>query len=272
VSAVLAAGVFAYATRGTLKATDFTLNGANGTMPRRRGIHDQLSGLQHESAADRILLTLLALVLMLLAFFVVLTSASSVDQLRVHGVVKSVQATFERSVDDAALQVPQSDPRHRAAVGILRAAVADIFAQIIFVDRTAQDAADPDSDRVEVDVPMAAFFAEEATTLGASPVLDKIAAIAALPPSGYRMEIVARAAVKSHDIEIGQERIAALAMSLMQRGVPVTMLSVGMLDDIKVDDQRSPTLRFTFLLLDDGDSLAGVHALAKPSAAKAAAP
>jgi len=251
-----------------LKSTDFTLNGANGTVPRLRVADAALSVSYSESAADRFMLTLLALGLMLLAFFVVLTSSSSVDQQRAQGVVQSVQAAFERSAAEVVVQAPAVDQERLAAVGILRAAVADIFAQVISVDPNARDTETANAERVEVDVPISLFFADGTTTLNDLPMLDKIAAVVKMPPAGYRMEIVVRAAVKQSDIEIGQGRVAALAMDLMQRGVPVTMLSVGTLDEIKASDERSPTLRFTFLLLNEDDNLAGVRALTEPVAAQ----
>ncbi len=234
----------------SFKATDFTHGRVHAGLPA-------LPATQ-ESAGDRILLTLLALGLMLLAFFVVLTSAGSLDQRRMRDVVLSVQATFEHDDDHTDKESAAASSAQRFAVGALRAAVADIFAGMIAEDHAVvldtQDRADPD--RVEIDVPFAVFFAEGSTAIAPLPLLDKIVAVVSTPPAGYRMDLAARVTVPSADMQLGQTRIAALAAGLVNRGLAATSLSVGTLQDEKV---TAPSLRFTFLLLDaDDDAVANM--------------
>jgi len=222
-----------------------------------------------DSADDRILLTLLALGLMLLAFFVVLTSTGTFDQRRIRGVVQSVQMTFERgqSSEGESLTPAAIDAANRAAVVALRAAVADIFADMIVEDQNVltdnRDRINPD--RVEVDVPLALFFSDDGA-LNALPLLDKIVAVISSPPAGYRMELFARARISADEMLSGQSRIAALADGLVTRGAAPTSLSVGVQGD--GDPTAASSLRFTFLLLDANDDLAALRLLAAAESAR----
>lgn len=210
-----------------------------------------------DAGADRIMLTLLALGLMLLAFFVVLTSTATFDQRRMRDVVMSVQTVFvparaegkdERTViDDGVL---------RAAVGALRVAVSEIFVGILPVDNSVPSKTAMTPDRVEIDVPMAIFFAADEAVLYPLPILGKLVALINAPPAGYRMELVVRAAGETTDAALEQARIAALADGLVRRGLPMPALSVGVLQGANTGER---SLRFTFLLLETDDDLAAVR-------------
>ena len=133
-----------------------------------------------ESAADRVLLTLLALGLMLLAFFVVLTSTATFDQRRMRDVVQSVHTTFVPAKEKEQIKEETAavDAALVAAVSVLRTAVSDVFAGILPRD----DAMPPakgrlDPDRVEIDVPVSLFFADAEAVLYPLPVLDKLVAV-----------------------------------------------------------------------------------------------
>jgi hypothetical protein len=236
---------------------------ANAARPGAPGLSPYVAITPtHEAAGDRVLLTLLALGLMLLAFFVVLTSMSTLDQRRIRDVAQSVQVSFARphKEDGDSGQASMNDSAQRAAVVVLRAAVADIFAGILPRDMTAaSEKSDRVSqDRVEVDVPTSVFFAENEATLYPLPLLDKLVAVLSSPPAGYRMELVVRAASQTNG-GVEQERLAALAVNLVQRGLAPTALSVGTLQDAKIAQGLVSRLRFTFLLLDADDDLAAVR-------------
>jgi hypothetical protein len=220
-----------------------------------------------ESSADRTLLMLLALGLMLLAFFVVLTSTASFDQSRIRDVVRSVQATFERPQADATQdsKPAEIDTAHRAAIGVLRAAVASAFASVLSSDTSAYESQDRlNPDRVEIDVPASALFANDEAVLFPLPLLDKVVAVFAAAPADYRMELVVRAAAPPADLPLSQARVAALAEDLTRRGLTPTALSVGTQDQTK---GTSASLRFTFLLLHTDDDLAAVQMMTAPKAA-----
>ncbi len=214
----------------------------------------------HSSAADRFLLTLLALGLMLLAFFVVLTSATTFDQRRVGDVMQSVHTSFERPQEISA--VPAIDAGREAAVGALRTAVAEIFSAVAIGDPAvlADDQANTNPDRVEVDVPAVALFAD-AKLAAPSPFLDKMIALADMPPAGYRMELVVRAAATG-DAALDLERAATLADALVRRGLAPTTLSAGVHNDEVAPHAGGPSVRFTFLLLETDQALAAARLMA----------
>jgi len=258
--------------RTSYKATDFphpALPGVGAQHPRAQA--GMASAVAHESAADRILLTLLALGLMLLAFFVVLTSTATLDQRRIRDVAQSVQARFETAPTDTDKNEPVApfDADHRAAVGLLRSVVADVFASVISSTPSTslggQDVVNPD--RVEIDVPASAFFAEGQPVLYPMPLFDKIVALFGAPPSGYRMELVVRSTSSAADMDVSRARIAVLADTLVQRGLAPTVLSVGTLT--QASGASAPSLRFTFLLLNADDDLAAVQLMTGQSVGKA---
>jgi hypothetical protein len=209
---------------------------------------------------DRIMLTLLALGLMLLAFFVVLTSSASFDERRMRDVVLSVQTAFVPARDEGEDEATViDDGALRAAVGALRIAVSEIFVGILPIDTSAPSKTAMTPDRVEIDVPMTAFFAENEAVLFPLPILEKLVALITAPPAGYRMELVVRAAGETTDAVLERARIAALADGLVRRGLPRAALSVGVLQEAAGAKPGARALRFTFLLLDADDDLAAVR-------------
>ncbi len=227
-------------------------------LPRAGGV----SIAAGESAGDRILLTLLALGLMLLAFFVVLTTAGTLDQRRIRDVAKSVQMSFERpdQATDTSPVPGEGAAAQRAGVASLRAAVANIFADVINSDQTiATDTASrPSADRVEVDVPLALFFDGQGA-LNPLPLLDRIVAVMSSAPPEYRMELFARASVARGNMVHVQTQLAQLADGLVQRGLGPTMLSVGAHQTGEIGPGRADTLRFSFLILERVDDSAAAR-------------
>jgi hypothetical protein len=232
-------------------------------LPRAGGV----SVVAAESAGDRILLTLLALGLMLLAFFVVLTTAGKLDERRIRDVAKSVQMSFERASENTGTsRVPsEGAASQRAGVAALRAAVANIFADVINSDQTiATDTTSrPNADRVEVDVPLALFFDGQGA-LNPLPLLDRIVAVMGVAPPGYRMELFARATVARGEMAHVQTQLAQLADGLVQRGLGPTMLSVGAQQAGEIGPGYIGTLRFSFLMLESGDESATARMMGVP--------
>jgi len=258
VAAARTAGVIVRVDKTTFKAAPFatpTPQGA-GAVSARLAPPASTS----ENPADRILLTFLALGLMLLAFFVVLTASASFDQRRMREVVQSVQTVFVAPRETATpVQTVLVDAALEAAISTLRANVSEIFSGMVPRDDTppapGRNSANPD--RVEIDVPMLLFFAADEAVLYPLPVLDSIVAVLGSPPAGYRMELVVRAAGDTLDPELDNARIAALADGLVRRGLASTALSVGALQNSS--DSGARALRFTFLLLSDDDDHAAVR-------------
>lgn len=183
-----------------------------------------------EANRDRILITLLALDLMLMAFFVVMNSAASFDAKRGAQVASSLapaEIKTETLVTGTAARV--------AASAQLRAAVTDVFDA--FLPQGASASADADDGRVEVDMPGA--FADTGTL--PPDVIAGLARVMDNPPPGYRTELLIRA-------QEDPAKLARMAYALAAGGVARDALSVGMLSA----GQQGP-LHFTFLLLEPGE-------------------
>ena len=217
-----------------------------------------VGGLAHErprsfeAARDRVLLTLLALNLMLLAFFVVLNSSASFDKARLKAVSESLLSSTVRNERAAAAENSQ-----RVVFATLRTAVADAFAAFLPANQIPVE--HPNTDRVEVDVPADAFF-ENDMSPELRGVLDRVAAIVAVPPTGYTAELY----IRGSSGDGAENNLAALAQGLVRRGVAPTQLSIGFLNP---GEASAPILRFTFLLLDADDTgIARVLSAAKGAA------
>ncbi|MHB1205221.1 MAG: hypothetical protein ACYCZX_06615 [Rhodospirillaceae bacterium] len=218
------------------------------------------SGQGFEANRDRILLTLLALDLMLMAFFVVMNSTATFDDKRGAEIASSmpaappsVNSTPEEKTpaptDAAGVATPGMGINVRvAAAAELRAAVVDVFDS--FLPAGTGAAADSDNGRVDVDLPAQYVRADElppAVVAGLAHVMEN-------PPAGYRTELVVRAQEEPG----GFTHLAHLARDLVGRGVAANALSVGMLTGTS-----SPGLHFTFLLLEPGEESRAARVLAK---------
>ena len=206
------AGVIARVDKTTFKAALFAAPTPLGAGPVSARF--AIPATPPDNPADRILLTFLALGLMLLAFFVVLTASASFDQRRMRDVVRSVQKVFvaPREIAPPVQNVPV-DAALEAAINVLRANVSEIFSGLVPRDDTPRSPgkSTPNPDRVEIDVPLPLFFAADEAVLYPLPVLDSIVAVLGTPPAGYRMELVVRAAGDMQDPALDGARLAALA-------------------------------------------------------------
>lgn len=191
-----------------------------------------------EANRERILITLLALDLMLMAFFVVMNSAATFDAKRGAAAANSL-APASKINAEAAL-APKTETlitgtaARVAASAQLRAAVTDVFDA--FLPQGASAVADADDGRVDVDMP-AAFNGTDALP---HDVIAGLARVMDNPPSGYRTELVIRA-------QEDPAKLARMAHELAAGGIARDALSVGMVST----GQQGP-LRFTFLLLEPG--------------------
>jgi len=208
--------------------------------------------------SERILITLLALNLILLAFFVVLNAASSFDAERVRAVAASARTSLFFDFDERARAEILS---HRGALSGFRDSIADQFASVLPSDQGAANflGVRVGSDRVEVDVPATVFFRSDGTLYAPLPTLDGLATVMSSPPGGYRAELAIRGSRSSTPSDTAVNRIAVLADSLVSRGVSATVLSAGLLSRAGLSAEAAgdvPTLRFSFFLqnIDDNES------------------
>ena len=216
--------------------------------------------------SDRFLITLLALNLILLAFFVVLNAASSFDTERVRAVAASARATIFSSFEERERAEALS---YRGALSGFRDSVADQFASVLPAIQAGSDAPTvrAGSDRVEVDVPATIFFKSDGTLYDPLPTLDGLAAVVGTPPEGYRAELAIRGTANTLMAEDMVGRIAVLADTLVSRGIPATALSAGLLSNTNTSQSastNSPTLRFSFFLQSTEDDDLFLHDLSDP--------
>lgn len=209
-----------------------------------------------EEGSDKILITLLALNLILLAFFVVLNASSSFDAERVRAVAASARTSLFFDFDEREKAEALS---YRGALSSFRDSISDQFAAILSPDQGA--AIVPGirmaSDRVEVDVPATIFFQSDGTLYVPLPTLDGLATVMGTPPAGYRAELAIRSSVSSTQHETMFARLAVLADALVARGVSATVMSAGLVSEVSAGTEtvaRVPTLRFSFFLLSADDS------------------
>ena len=198
------------------------------------------SGQAYDYAAsrDRVLFTLLALDLMLMAFFVVLNASATFDAKRSSVVARSFQSKAAPAQENA--PAPGGEATRANAAAALRAAVADVFAPYLSGD----GAVSVSDDRVDVDVP--ATLAASVDELPA--LLGGLARI--VTDATDRVELVVRLQASPDDAE-ARETLAAIADGIVVRGVSPSALSVG---TIAGSSGAAARLRFTFFLLNPGDT------------------
>jgi hypothetical protein len=190
---------------------------------------------RHAASRDRVLFTLLALDLMLMAFFVVLNASATFDRTRGAAVARTFQPRAVPS--DAAPVAADDDPVRAGDVAMLRAAVAEVFAPFIAAGGVMTNA----DDRVEVDV--AATVVDGGDQLPA--LLDGLAHIMADPTGSLHTQLIVRMQAPTGD-PLMHARVAGLANAIVARGVQPTALAIGTIAGAAGEPAR---LRFTFFVL-----------------------
>jgi hypothetical protein len=217
--------------------------GNRAARPLARGVLRLLIGDQAPT-----LMVSLSLNLMLLGFFVVLTSASTFDRQRAAIAAADIRSNFGGATRDESTGVARG--RRAEVAQSLRQKISSVFSSVL--PGTDVDS-DIDNDRIDIVVPAAVLFDETTQLLRpVLPLLDRLAAVLADVPAGYRFESTISSAV--HDREPALDaatRAEAIATGFMSRGVDARLISVG------AANNRSPipTVGFSFMVLDlDEDS------------------
>lgn len=177
-------------------------------------------------SGDRIFVTLLSLNFMLLAFFVVLGTASTFDKPRAASVAHSMHVAFATP----GTVLNSASPIRLSARQALQAGVSDAFSEVLPLARRVTG---DDGDRVDVAVPIAALSAAEHTRDG---LLDAIAMLMRTAPVGVHYQLVVD----------GDAQAADIAADLLERDVIASQLLVG-------SDLAEGRVRFSFLLLEGDD-------------------
>lgn len=211
-----------------------------------------------EHNRDRVMITLLALNFLLMAFFAVMTSIAAETRVTVvaSASAEAAPASPASPNSEAASQARMLEEERRRAVDLLRASVAQVFAPVIAAEDTWRVRAVEriGNDRVDIEVPFALFASPEHVPEGDA-ILAGIASVVEAGVRGYRTELALRASHPETDV-------ALLAQRLIAHGLAPSALSVGILKPVGGQPNGEAMLRFSFLLLDDGDDtvvrLAGV--------------
>ncbi len=204
-----------------------------------------------EANRDRVMITLLALNFLLMAFFAVMTSLASQTRATVvaPAPASAAQPASSTAAADSISQARMLEEERRRAVDLLRASVAQVFAPVIAAEDTwrTRTVWNIGNDRVDIEVPFA-LFADPQHVAEGDAILAGIAGVIDSGVRGYRAELALRA---SHP----ETNVALLAERLMAHGLAPASLSVGILKPVGGQTSGEALLRFSFLLLDDGDDV-----------------
>ncbi|MCC6912378.1 MAG: hypothetical protein IT566_01650 [Rhodospirillaceae bacterium] len=204
-----------------------------------------------EANRDRVLITLLALNFLLMAFFAVMTSLAGQTRATVvaPAPASAAQPASSTAAADSMSQARMLEEERRRAVDLLRASVAQVFAPVIAAEDTwgTRTVWNIGNDRVDIEVPFA-LFADPQHVAEGDAILAGIAGVIDSGVRGYRAELALRA---SHP----ETNVALLAERLMAHGLAPASLSVGILKPVGGQTSGEALLRFSFLLLDDGDDV-----------------
>lgn len=210
-----------------------------------------------EPQGDRIFVSLLSLNFMLLAFFIVLGAAASVDKTRARAVANNVRIAFSGSDE---IQKPRTNLL--TARQALQAGVSDALADILpaqprfYVDN---------SDRIDVDVPEK-ILAGDADR---DSLYDNIAQLLQMAPTGFRYALLITGGSAS---SASGKAAYEFAGNLVDRGVAPQDILIGS------SSENGDRLHFSFLVFegevdDDGEPWsAGMLAPVPPKAEVPAEP
>jgi hypothetical protein len=165
---------------------------------------------------------------MLLAFFVVMATAASVDKGRAERVRDSVRVAFAQE---------SVRPDHLAELSVSQALQARVSAQFGAILPAGGSPVLRNDDRVDFDLPLGMLTAGGLADIG-----DNIATLLRASPPGYRYGVMLTGESAS-----ATDAAANLATVLIAHGVPPEALMVG------TDRTGDGRLRVSFLLF-DGDS------------------
>jgi len=227
----------------------------NLARPKRSARHLLPPGAT-DASGDRIFVTLLSLNFMLLAFFVVLGTTATIDQSHARSVAHNVRVVFAGDHADTEITKAKLDVRQALQVGVSEA----LSSLLPALRRFSID----NSDRVDVEVPLALFSAESAAAERES-TYDNVAGLLQNAPPGYRYALLIRG---------GSAESFDFVSALVARGVPPRDLLVApaATEGLRQPDARqaSAHLSMSFMVF-EGDSDVepwGMRALqvAEPSA------
>lgn len=176
----------------------------------------------------------LSLFLLVLAFFIILVSISTVEEVKSQAVRSSLSSTFRTVMS------PSTDPTEFTSKDGDVLAGQEFQEQITDLFSTTLQVAKVEILRpgqlMRVKLPVSAMFAEGATAVRpvAVPALDRIVAVLSAKPPGLRFDmefVIGSPFTEGKSLPVGQtletERAGNLAREMARRGVPPDSIAVG---------------------------------------------
>lgn len=186
-----------------------------------------LATARPRSNADPSLSIFLGLYLLVLAFFILLVSLSTIEEMKARAVMESLTATF----GDARPSGTSAGPGEGDPALVLERRLTAAFASVVHI---AEIRIVKPGRLLRAELPAAVVFADEAAALrpALQPLLDRVVAAMSGAPGGATVAVeVALAAAAG--AEAGPERFAAaradaFARELLARGAPAQRLSIAL--------------------------------------------
>lgn len=185
---------------------------------------------------DANIIALLSLKLMLLAFFLLLVSLSSLQEQKVMLVIESVNDVF-----DGKIKATRSFPVFESALDELKGAqdprqeIARLFEQYLPASRV-----EPleQGDKLRITLELELFFAEGEGVFKVGPglLLDRLVTLLRRSQALEDTRVVAQQALPSSDsgrdgeLNLAADRMAVLAHAFVKRGLPLERVSAGFND------------------------------------------
>jgi flagellar motor protein MotB len=186
-----------------------------------------LAPARPKPSADPSLSIFLGLYLLVLAFFILLVSLSTIEEVKARAVMESLTAAFGNAKPSGTSAGPgEGDPAL-----LLERRLSAAFASVVHI---AEIKIVKPGRLLRAELPVAQVFAEEEAALrpALQPLLDRVvAAMSGVPGrASVAVEVALAGAVEARE---GQEKLAgvradALARELLARGAPASRLSIAL--------------------------------------------
>jgi len=180
----------------------------------------------------------LSLFLVLLAFFIMLATASQPEASRAVKAIASVRATFPSDL-------PLGSPTNETTSLFVDAdrALPGRVGRLVEADLPiAPPRRDPSTGQIAAEMPLDVLFGQDGLTAPGRAFLHRVAAFLAVPPEGARL--VVTALVPDSD-GLAVERATRIARSLLEDGAPPPSVTVGV-------ERRTGPVRLLFGLAAPG--------------------
>jgi len=202
-------------------------------MTEREGIL-MASGTGDAAGQSNALSLFLSLFLLVLAFFIILVSISTLEDVKSNAVKDSLTSTFKTVIP------PSTDPTEFTskdgdvlAGQQFQEQITGIFATTLQIAKV--EIVQP-GQLMRIKLPTNAMYVDDESTVRpvAVPVLDRIVAVLSARPPGLRFDmefVIGSPYVEGKSLPVGQtlevERVGNLAREMFRRGVPPDSVAVG---------------------------------------------